>query len=170
MLNFRLLLMCVLLNHSACGQENSKPVLLLNPTVHTGSSEVYENAALAFEGENITLLADARLIRLDLSAYEVVKAYGLHVYPAAVTETLPEPGVQSFFYLPFPANSAFLLTSPEPVSGHPLLPVLQEGEEATFVATDGLMGESSSKIRYIVVKGRLKRESGQALQRLHPER
>lgn len=165
-----LLLVCILMTHTACAQENTKPVLLINPTVHTGSGEVYENAALAFEGETISLLADARLIRLDMSAYAVVEAYGLHVYPAAVTDSLPEEPEQTYFYLPLAGNSKFLLSSPGPVNDDPVLSLLQEGEEATFVVTDGPLDENSSKIRYLVVKGRLKRESGQALLKLPSER
>jgi len=165
-----ILLVCILLTHAACGQEDDKPVLLINPTVHTGSGKVYDNAALAYAGETITLLADARLIRLDMSAYAVVEAYGLHVYPAAVTDTLPEEADQAFFYLPLAGNSKFLLCSPGPVNDYPVLSLLQEGEEATFVVTDGPLDENSSKIRYLVIKGRLKRESGQALLKLASER
>lgn len=163
---FCLLLICTLLCYSACSQDSDKPILLLNPTVYTGSGEVYENAALAFEGEDITLLADARLIRLDMSAYEVVEAYGLHVYPAGLVEVLPENPQQPLFYLPLPASGAYLLSSPKPVHQLAQIPVLGEGAKATFVVTNEKVEESSSEIRYIVVKGRLKREPNQTLRRL----
>jgi len=159
-------LICTLLCYSACSQDNDKPVLLLNPTVYTGGGEVYENAALAFEGEAITLLADARLIRIDMSAYDVVEAYGLHVYPARLVEALPENPLQPLFYLPLPASGAYLLSSPEPAHKLPQIPVLREGAKATFVVTHEKIEDSSSEIRYIVVKGRLKRESHQTLRRL----
>ncbi len=159
-------MICTLLCHSACSQDNGKPVLLLNPTVYTGSSEVYENAALAFEGESITLLADARLIRLDMSAYEVVEAYGLYVYPAGLVDMLPEHPQQPLYYLPLPASGAYLLSSPKPGNELPQIPVLREGAKATFVVTNGKVEENSSEIRYIVVKGQLKREPNQTLRRL----
>lgn len=162
MLTLRIILIFLVFSQPACSQENEKPVLLLNPTVHTGSDEVYENAALAFESGKITLLADARLIRLDMSAFEVVEAYGLHVYPAAVVEELPEDARQASYFTPLDDNT-FLITARKAGVDLPVQ-VLQQGADATFVVTEDTLDEHEPSIRYLVIKGRLKRENNVSLQ------
>ena len=164
MFMLRILLIYVVFSQPACSQENEKPVLLLNPTVHTGSDEVYENAALAFENGKITLLADARLIRLDLSAFEVVEAYGLHVYPAAIVDALPEDARQSTYFTPLD-DDTFLITARKAGTDLPV-PALQQGADATFVVTEEALDEREPAIRYLVVQGRMKRENNVSLQRV----
>ena len=166
----RLMLIYLIFSQPACSQEKDKPVLLINPVVHTGSGEIFENAALAFEGETISLLADARLIRLDMSAYEVIEAFGLHVYPAAVVENLPEAENlrQTIYFTTLEEGRSYLLTSAEE-SGAGLLNVLGEGAAATFVVTEHPLDESTPLLRYMVVKGRVKRENNVSLQQLTGE-
>ncbi len=57
-----------------------KPVALMNGTAHLGNGDTIENAIITFANGEITLVADARLVRVDLSAYEVINIYGKHVY------------------------------------------------------------------------------------------
>jgi len=63
---------------------DEKPVALMNGVAHLGNGDIIENAVITFEQGKITLVADARLVRLDLSGYEVMDIYGKHVYPIKV--------------------------------------------------------------------------------------
>lgn len=152
----RFIIIYILAIQTACAQEIDKPILLLNPTVNIGTGEVVENAALAFENENIILLADARLIRLDLNAYRVIEAQGLHIYPAAVTDTLPSG--KGFYYLTLEGSSGYMLTANTPTDDNHL-PNIQEGGEATFVVADNNLDFEETTLRYIVVKGQMKAKS-----------
>ena len=63
----------------------SKSVLILNATAHLGNGEVIENSAIGFVDGKITLVADARVIRLAAGAYDVtIDASGKHVYPGFI--------------------------------------------------------------------------------------
>ncbi len=65
--------------------KQSKATLITNAIAHLGNGEVIENCAIGFKDGKLTLVADARLIRLDLSAYEnVIDATGKHVYPGFI--------------------------------------------------------------------------------------
>lgn len=83
---FMLLLTWPLLNSwaqtPAVGQ--SKPVLILNATAHIGDGTVIDNAAIAFADGKITMVADARLIRIDTTGYRVIMASGKHIYPGFI--------------------------------------------------------------------------------------
>jgi len=61
-----------------------KPILLMNGTAHIGNGEVIENSVVAFENGKITMVADARVVRLDMSRFEVVSIEGKHVYPGLI--------------------------------------------------------------------------------------
>lgn len=60
---------------------DEKPVALMNGVAHLGNGEIIENAVITFEQGKIKLVADARLVRLDLSGYEIIDIFGQHVYP-----------------------------------------------------------------------------------------
>lgn len=62
----------------------SKPVLILNATAHLGNGSTIENSAIAFEDGKLTLVADARTIRIDPTGYQVIEAAGQHVYPGLI--------------------------------------------------------------------------------------
>lgn len=65
--------------------KQSKSVLILNATAHLGNGEVIENSAIGFVDGKITLVADARVIRLAAGAYDVtIDASGKHVYPGFI--------------------------------------------------------------------------------------
>lgn len=64
--------------------DQNGPIILMNGVAHLGTGEIIENSAIAFENGKITLVGDARVMRLDLSKYEVVDAAGKHVYPGLI--------------------------------------------------------------------------------------
>ncbi len=60
-------------------------VIIMNATAHLGNGQVIENAVIAFENGKLTLVADARIIKLDMSKYKsVIHAEGKHVYPGFI--------------------------------------------------------------------------------------
>lgn len=62
-----------------------KSILILNATAHLGNGEIIENSAIGFVNGIITLVADARLIKLAKGAYDVtIDASGKHVYPGFI--------------------------------------------------------------------------------------
>ncbi len=162
MLLLRLAFFLLLTNQQACQQENDKPLLLINPIVHTGDGRIIENAALGIEGETISLLADARLIRLDMSAYEVIEAYGLHLYPAALLSELPDTPADSVFFAALEGEDSYVISSAQPSA---LIQPLQEGARADLLLTEQPL-KPGVKIQYLMIGGRLKQESSLALQLL----
>jgi imidazolonepropionase-like amidohydrolase len=65
--------------------KQSKSILILNGTAHLGNGTVIENSAIGFKDGKITLVADARVIRLAEGAYDVtIDASGKHVYPGFI--------------------------------------------------------------------------------------
>jgi imidazolonepropionase-like amidohydrolase len=65
--------------------KQSKSVLILNATAHLGNGETIENSAIGFVDGKITLVADARVIRLAEGAYDItIDAAGKHVYPGFI--------------------------------------------------------------------------------------
>ena len=66
-------------------KKQSKSVLISNATAHLGNGKVIENAVLGFKNGKIELIADATLIRIDMSAYEIkIDATGKHIYPGFI--------------------------------------------------------------------------------------
>lgn len=166
----RLLVCTLMFSQNACSQKNHKPILLMNASVHKGNGEVIENAALALKDEKITLLADARLIRLDMTAFEVVEVYGLYIYPASMVDKSPAAISEkdSLYYVALNSMEAGLLVSakyPAAIS----LPILEEGAEATFVVTEQPLKKENVDLRYLVVKGKLKQENNVSLHLLSPD-
>jgi imidazolonepropionase-like amidohydrolase len=65
--------------------KQSKSILILNGTAHLGNGTVIENSAIGFKDGKITLVADARVIRLAEGAYDVtIDASGKQVYPGFI--------------------------------------------------------------------------------------
>lgn len=65
--------------------EQSKKILLLNGTAHVGNGTVIENAAIGFEKGKLTLVADARVIRINPSAWDtIIRIEGKHIYPGLI--------------------------------------------------------------------------------------
>jgi imidazolonepropionase-like amidohydrolase len=68
----------------APGSAQAKPIAIMNATAHLGTGEVIKNAVITFKEGIITNVADATVIKLDLTSYEVINAEGLHVYPGLI--------------------------------------------------------------------------------------
>jgi imidazolonepropionase-like amidohydrolase len=65
--------------------KQSKSILILNATAHLGNGQIIENSAIGFKDGKITLVADARLIKLSSDAYDItINASGKHVYPGFI--------------------------------------------------------------------------------------
>ncbi len=65
--------------------KQSKSILIMNAHAHLGNGESVENAVVAFEKGIITLVADARTVRLDLTKFDtVIQASGMHLYPGFI--------------------------------------------------------------------------------------
>lgn len=65
--------------------QNKKHILIMNGTAHLGTGQVIENSAIAILNGKFELVADARIIKLNMSAYDtVIDATGQHVYPAMI--------------------------------------------------------------------------------------
>ncbi len=63
----------------------SKSILLLNGIAHIGNGKVIENSAIAFKEGKLTLVADARTIKIDFSAFDtIIKIPSKHVYPGFI--------------------------------------------------------------------------------------
>lgn len=72
-------------NNPAPAPAQSKSILILNATAHIGNGDVIENSAIGFSNGKLTLIADARLIRIDMSAYDtIIDAAGMHAYPGFI--------------------------------------------------------------------------------------
>jgi imidazolonepropionase-like amidohydrolase len=60
-------------------------VLILGATAHLGNGKALPNSAIAFEGDKLTLVADATTIRLDRTKFaKIFDATGKHVYPGFI--------------------------------------------------------------------------------------
>ena len=65
--------------------KQSKSILIMNATAHLGTGEVIENSVIGFKDGKLTLVADARVVRFDVSAYDqIIQAEGKHVYPGFI--------------------------------------------------------------------------------------
>jgi len=83
MKNILLNILVVLCSLNAIAQ--SKSILLLNGTAHLGNGEVINNSAIAFKDGKLTLVANALVIKLDLTKFDsVINIAGKHVYPGII--------------------------------------------------------------------------------------
>jgi imidazolonepropionase-like amidohydrolase len=88
----RMIILFCFLGCTGLAQQNPVPapkqlksVLILNARAHLGNGEVIENSAIGFKNGTISLVADARLIRLSEGAYDtIIHADGQHVYPGFI--------------------------------------------------------------------------------------
>jgi imidazolonepropionase-like amidohydrolase len=62
----------------------STAVRIINGTAHIGNGEIIENAVIELEGGKITVIADAKLVRLTAPKGEVIDASGKHIYPGFI--------------------------------------------------------------------------------------
>lgn len=63
-----------------------KSVLIMNAVAHIGNGQVIDNSVIGFRNGKITMVADARLIKLAANAYDtIIYASGKHVYPGFIS-------------------------------------------------------------------------------------
>ena len=63
----------------------SKSTLIMNGIAHLGNGNIIENCAIGFKDGKLLLVADAKLIRIDMSSYQnVIDATGKHIYPGFI--------------------------------------------------------------------------------------
>ena len=58
---------------------------LMNGIIHVGNGQVIPNGVIIFENGIITTVADATIVRLDMTNLEVVNVAGKHVYPGIIS-------------------------------------------------------------------------------------
>lgn len=62
-----------------------KSVLIMNAVAHIGDGQHIDNSVIGFKEGKITLVADARMVRIDMTAYDtIIYAEGKHVYPGFI--------------------------------------------------------------------------------------
>lgn len=69
---------------AAPGKPQQSPIALMGGIAHLGNGEVIENSVITFEKGKITLVADAKTVKLDFSGFEVLHIEGKHVYPGFI--------------------------------------------------------------------------------------
>lgn len=63
----------------------SKSILLMGGIAHLGNGTVIENSAIGFKDGKLTLVADARVIKLQANAFDTtISIHGKHVYPGII--------------------------------------------------------------------------------------
>lgn len=62
----------------------TQDIAILGATAHIGNGQVIENSCLIIKEGKITTIADAKLIKLDLSKMKVITANGKHIYPGFI--------------------------------------------------------------------------------------
>lgn len=66
-------------------KKQSKSILLMNGICHVGNGKVIQNSAVGFKDGVITLVADATVIRLNMSEWDTtINIPGKHVYPGLI--------------------------------------------------------------------------------------
>lgn len=66
-------------------KEQTKKILIIGGYAHIGNGTVIENSVIAFEKGKITMVGDAKTVRIDKGYYdEVIDAHGKHVYPGII--------------------------------------------------------------------------------------
>lgn len=68
----------------APSEPQMRPILLLGGTAHLGNGKVIENAAIAFEKGEITMVGPASEVNQNTSGYEIIRIEGKHVYPGFI--------------------------------------------------------------------------------------
>ena len=67
-------------------EKQSEAILIMNAKAHIGNGKVIESALIAFESGKITLIADSKLTKVDLTKYKkIINAEGKHVYPGFIS-------------------------------------------------------------------------------------
>ncbi len=74
----------ILLSVSLLAQ-TKKHTLLMNGTAHIGNGIIIENSYVAIKDDKIELVADARIMRIDITKFDtVINLFGKHIYPGLI--------------------------------------------------------------------------------------
>lgn len=64
----------------------TKKILLMNGVAHLGNGQLIKNSVIAFENGKLTVVANAKTIRLDMNRFDtVIHLDGKHVYPGIIS-------------------------------------------------------------------------------------
>lgn len=78
-------LISFLLLSTLLSAQNKKHILLKNATAHIGNGEVIENSLVSIKDGKIDLVADARLIKIDITKFDTtIDLFGKHIYPGLI--------------------------------------------------------------------------------------
>ena len=69
----------------APAKPQARATALMNGTIHIGNGQVIPNGVIIFENGIITNVADATIVRLDMTNMDVVNVSGKHVYPGIIS-------------------------------------------------------------------------------------
>lgn len=61
-----------------------KPIALTGGVAHIGNGQVIQNSLITFDKGKLTGVADASVVKMDLSGFEVININGKHVYPGFI--------------------------------------------------------------------------------------
>ncbi|MES2565331.1 MAG: amidohydrolase family protein [Bacteroidota bacterium] len=65
--------------------QNTKRILLKNATAHIGNGQIIENSMIAIRDGKIDMVADARVVRIDISQFDTtIDLSGKHIYPGLI--------------------------------------------------------------------------------------
>ncbi len=64
--------------------KQTKEIAIMGATAHIGNGNVIENSLIIFKNGVLTTVADATVVRADLTGIEVINASGKHVYPGFI--------------------------------------------------------------------------------------
>src|SRR3990167_10551222 len=63
----------------------TKSILLMNGVAHLGNGNLIENSVIAFKDGKLTMVADARVVKIDPKAFDtIINIQGKHVYPGFI--------------------------------------------------------------------------------------
>ncbi|MBA4241227.1 MAG: amidohydrolase [Sphingobacteriaceae bacterium] len=78
-------LISFLLLSTLLSAQNKKHILLKNAVAHIGNGEVIENSLVSIKDGKIDLVADARLIKIDITRFDTtIDLFGKHIYPGLI--------------------------------------------------------------------------------------
>ncbi|WP_411768290.1 amidohydrolase family protein [Winogradskyella sp. A3E31] len=85
-INSILFLLCITFGFAqqTPADKQSKPIAIVGATAHIGNGEVIENSVITFADGKLTNVADATMVKMDMTGMEVIDASGKHVYPGFI--------------------------------------------------------------------------------------
>lgn len=135
----------------------SPPTLFLNAVVHQGNGESITNAALAIDNELISIIGDARTLRLELEKFTVLNMAGAHIYPIELIDS----SNPTLFIKEYPnlislhSRSDSVLTA-KVIHEESNDPYFQTGISPSFVVINKSWNETRPvRIYYAVIRGKV---------------